>query len=301
MFGSIFKGRSLPYIEKDNTVYVPLQDGSSSSSDEGDQEGKNIFMSAPLRRSQRVWKFSVILLLVITNISTLVSLLATKHLATDVKAEKGIELDDAPKSWAHVDTLQTTYTRLNWWTEYSDKNFTETDALWDEMNTAHGFVAIDRSWAKERHWPDSMHFPTDPSKNVYLLEAYHLLHCVNVVRKVFWEAIDHEEQYSFNPPHAGHCLDMLRQYVICKADNTPLYVFGDDTAGDEQYRKCNSWESLRQYATANSACYRDTPKDADPLTFPFGDHFGYCDGGYDGVKTGERRGNWEHGAVWDGQ
>ena len=93
---------------------------------------------------------------------------------------------------------------------------------------------------------------------------------------------------------------MLRQYVICKADNTPLYVFGDDTAGDEQYRKCNSWDSLRQFATDNSACYRDTPKDADPTTFPFGDHFGYCDGGYDGVKEGERRGPWEHGAVWDG-
>lgn len=67
---------------------------------------------------------------------------------------------------------------------------------------------------------------------------------------------------------------MLRQYVMCKADNTPLYVFGDDTAGDEQYRKCNDWDALRDFATDNSACYRDTPPGVDKDTFPLGAHFG---------------------------
>lgn len=93
---------------------------------------------------------------------------------------------------------------------------------------------------------------------------------------------------------------MLRQYVICKADNTPLYLFGDDTAGDEQYRKCNSWDALRDFATDHSACYRDTPKDRDPDHFALGEHFGYCDGGHDGVREGERRGPWKHGVVFDG-
>lgn len=27
---------------------------------------------------------------------------------------------------------------------------------------------------------------------------------------------------------------------------------------------------------------------------------GYCDGGYDGVREGERRGPWKHGVVFDG-
>jgi hypothetical protein len=67
---------------------------------------------------------------------------------------------------------------------------------------------------------------------------------------------------------------MMRQYIMCKADNTPLYVFGDDTAGDEQYRKCNDWNALRDYATENSACYRDTPPGVDKDTFPLGAHFG---------------------------
>lgn len=120
-----------------------------------------------------------------------------------------------------------------------------------------------------------------------------------MIRKTFWQAV-HGEEYYFRPPHAGHCIDILRQYVICKADNTPLYVFGDDTAGDEQYRKCNNWDALRQFATENSACYRDTPAGVNKDTFALGSHFGYCDGGYDGVKDGERRGPWKHGAVFDG-
>jgi hypothetical protein len=79
---------------------------------------------------------------------------------------------------AITDGVPTQWKRFNWWTEYSEKNFTETDALWDAINPAHGFIAMDRDWAKERQWPNSMHLPSDDSKNVYLLEAYHLLHCV---------------------------------------------------------------------------------------------------------------------------
>lgn len=37
---------------------------------------------------------------------------------------------------------------------------------------------MDREWAKQRQWPDSMYLPSDHSKGVYLLEAYHQLHCL---------------------------------------------------------------------------------------------------------------------------
>jgi len=37
---------------------------------------------------------------------------------------------------------------------------------------------MDEDWAFERHWPDSMRLPSDSTKRVYLLEAYHQLHCL---------------------------------------------------------------------------------------------------------------------------
>ncbi|KAF2805007.1 uncharacterized protein BDZ99DRAFT_451564 [Mytilinidion resinicola] len=295
MFGFKFGSKRFPFMEREKTVYAALRDGASSPSDD-DLEEKNSYARPTSTMPGRLWRISVVLLLLATNLSTLIALITTKQLAAQIDSGDPVY---TPKSWARVDTLPTTFTRFNWWTVYSEKNFTETDALWDAINPAHGFIAMDREWAKSQHWPDSMHLPSDPSKNVYLLEAYHLLHCT-VIRKTFWQAIHREEPYYFNPPHAGHCIDMLRQYVMCKADNTPLYLFGDDTAGDEQYRKCNNWDVLRQFATDNSACYRDTPPDVDKNTFPLGAHFGYCDGGYDGLIEGERRGPWKHGVVFDG-
>lgn len=299
MFGAKLLSKKLPFTTRDTSVYAALRGGSeddSNSPSEKDFE-EPVFARRRANKSGSVFSWAVIILLVSTNIITITGLLAIKHLSE----ERGeTEPEYTPKSAARVQTLPTQWKRLNWWTEYSDKNFTETDALWDDILPSHGFIAMDRKWAKSQHWPDTMHLPSDDSKNVYLLEAYHLIHCVTIIRKTFWEAIHRADKYTFNPPHAGHCIDMMRQYVMCKADNTPLYLFGDDTAGDEQYRKCNDWNALKDFATDNSACYRDTPLDVDRTKFPLGAHFGYCDGGKDGLKDGERRGPWKHGVVFDG-
>ena len=73
------------------------------------------------------------------------------------------------------------------------------------------------------------------------------------------------------------------QSIQCNADNTPLYTFGDSTAGDGQLRKCKSWDALRDFATENSACYMDSVKE-----IPLRDHFGYCEDGkpYQGGRDG---------------
>lgn len=65
---------------------------------------------------------------------------------------------------------------------------------------------------------------------------------------------------------------------MCHADNLPLYTFGDNTAGDGQMHQCYSWDALRDFATQNSACYRDTEHEV-----LLGEHFGYCDNGVDGL------------------
>ena len=68
------------------------------------------------------------------------------------------------------------------------------------------------------------------------------------------------------------------QSVQCNADSTPLYTFGDKTAGDGQLHRCRDWNELRDFATQHTACYRDSVGD-----IPLGDHFGYCDEGRDGL------------------
>lgn len=57
--------------------------------------------------------------------------------------------------------------------------------------------------------------------------------------------------------HKFHCLDTLRQSVICRADDMSLYTLGDFKSGDGQLRKCRDWNVLTRWATKR---------------FPFSDH-----------------------------
>ena len=52
------------------------------------------------------------------------------------------------------------------------------DELWDGILPAHGIVAVDHQWAAETRIPASMSLPSDPSKGVYIIDAYHQIHCL---------------------------------------------------------------------------------------------------------------------------
>ena len=124
----------------------------------------------------------------------------------------------------------TTWANFWWHTSYSSKgkNKTESDDLWEQISPSHGFVAIDREWAGESQWPVSMYLPSDHSKGVYLLEAYHQLHCLvrltghsyqeyrllnfkqRILRKTFWEAVE-RRPFTYHVSHSDHCFDALRQ------------------------------------------------------------------------------------------
>lgn len=80
---------------------------------------------------------------------------------------------------AQTEQLDTTWQKFYWNTPYTaTENRTYTDELWEKILPSHGIVAIDRVWAREHNWPDSMYLPSDHSKGVYLLESYHYLHCL---------------------------------------------------------------------------------------------------------------------------
>ena len=82
--------------------------------------------------------------------------------------------------------------------------------------------------------------------------------------------------------HATHCLDAVRQYVMCNADDTPLATaLNERPTGDGQSRMCRSWSKLREWAGEHSACFRDIHSHEGRV--PFEDHFGTCKSGGDGL------------------
>lgn len=52
------------------------------------------------------------------------------------------------------------------------------EALWDNIIPAHGIVAVEHRWAAERQLPATISLPGDPSKGVYIIDAYHQMHCL---------------------------------------------------------------------------------------------------------------------------
>ncbi|BCS28722.1 uncharacterized protein APUU_70292S [Aspergillus puulaauensis] len=200
----------------------------------------------------------LILILIVTNILSYLGG-SSRHWLQKSTAEP-----DKPAYYLNEDTTSKPF---HWTTDYSSaENKSHTEELWDQIQPSHGFIAIDRTWAEHSKWPESMYLPSEKTKG-------------KILRKTFWEAVD-GEPYTHHAPgaHMNHCFDALRQYVICNADTTPLYTFGDFTAGDGQMHQCKDWSQVREYATKNTACYRDSVEH-----IPLGEHFGFCDDGGDGV------------------
>ncbi|EUC46254.1 hypothetical protein COCMIDRAFT_93339 [Bipolaris oryzae ATCC 44560] len=195
--------------------------------------------------------------------------------------------DAQPSGLARVESLPIEFIPFYWNTPWGAPNASEADRLWDNINTAHGHIAVDHEFAAENHWPPSMDIPGKPGKGLYLLQAYHQLHCLytslntlsqRIVRAAYL-TLKRQELPIFPSDHVLHCFDALRQHVMCHADNTPLYGHGHGIAGDGQLHQCRDWNALRDYATKNTACFRDgTPG------MSFEDRFGVCDDGTDGLE-----------------
>lgn len=57
--------------------------------------------------------------------------------------------------------------------------------------------------------------------------------------------------------HIMHCLDSLRQDVICQADDTPRFTGQvPSRSGIGQRRQCRDWQKLEAWAKDHTACHR---------------------------------------------
>lgn len=180
----------------------------------------------------------------------------------------------------------------SWFTDYStvrDGDEDYVDRLWDEIIPGHGVVAVDHEWAARKGFPKSMSLLSDDTKGVYVIDAYHQIHCLvsanllllrryesltfhkTIVRKTFYEVLQ-KKRLTWPIEHSMHCFDNFRQYIQCTAGDTLLHTWGKNTTGDGQQRRCRDWSALRNWASEHTACYRDSSK---PI--PLMDHLDHCD------------------------
>ena len=87
-------------------------------------------------------------------------------------------------------------------TEFSTGNISEASKLWEAIDFDSGVVALDLESMREEGIPQSQPFPWDHSKGLYIVNAYHSIHCLVSV---------------------GPECCKIRILIVVKANNTSFY------------------------------------------------------------------------------
>ena len=191
---------------------------------------------------------------------------------------------------------------------YTSSNHTLQDATWNspELLPDTGMVALNDAWSQSKGLPPAQRFPWDHSKGLYLLNGFHNMHCLvsqttpqkpksshrqtlinlpkHILRRYALETFANTEPTS-HPDHIIHCLNVLREEVMCNADDTPRYTgrlnaeanAKQPASGIGQVKMCRDWEQLRRWAVDHSACYRAIH--AGEEGFPPIERYKFCPGG----------------------
>ncbi|KIJ63431.1 hypothetical protein HYDPIDRAFT_92696 [Hydnomerulius pinastri MD-312] len=115
------------------------------------------------------------------------------------------------------------------------------DAAWEALYT-HGIMQLPRSEA-DRLPNKTAPIPGDEDNYIFTLDVFHQLHCLNNVRQALHPEYYDEAYYVskglHNPmklhveghegfDHMGHCIDSLRESIMCSADITPIVWAWDE-------------------------------------------------------------------------
>lgn len=99
------------------------------------------------------------------------------------------------------------------------------------------------------HLPVSLPSPHNPSTHkVYGVSMFHQLHCLNFLRFAYYpEAIEDMAPWDI-AAHRDHCLDFIRQAIMCNGDSTfePLTAVGINGMG--AIHQCRNFERIFSWA-----------------------------------------------------
>ncbi|KAG8156765.1 hypothetical protein KVR01_013370 [Diaporthe batatas] len=173
--------------------------------------------------------------------------------------------------------------QFKWNSEYSDVNNPQLDELWQfDGMFDYGMIALtDTEIDSMSLLPSEQSFPWDPeNKSLYHLNGHHGLHCLRLIyTSISSYRASTPQKTPF--PHILHCLDNLRQDIICAADDSPRYLTNNGShSGESQVRFCRDFGKLNDWARERDACFRQQHDLADVME-PI-EKFTYC-------KTEENR------------
>lgn len=167
-------------------------------------------------------------------------------------------LEESGRSlYSHLkfDTLIPYQSNTKYWNPQINQSVS--DQAWDEINTNPVAVALSNDYVKEHGLTESTRFPWDTERSVYYVKGLHDLHCLKLLRRAI-VANQRNQKQLISYDHLFHCLDGLRQDIMCVADDTPMPAAKTHHIGDGQIRLCRDWNKLLAWSIQpeQNACHK---------------------------------------------
>ncbi|KAJ0163937.1 hypothetical protein CTA2_2087 [Colletotrichum tanaceti] len=163
-------------------------------------------------------------------------------------------------------------------TEYEGRPTDKSDQAWADLVQL-GSTSITEA--------EKARLPFDTTPNVmkqgeYVigLQVFHQLHCLMSLREQVWHPTafkwDKGEERSWWELHLDHCVEALRESIVCQADTTPLrYMWNEQESLymltlPQQY-KCKNWDDVWAWASSRNTtgdCPRNKIESDEPMTCP---------------------------------
>jgi len=140
------------------------------------------------------------------------------------------------------------------------------DRLWEDQSSASGVVALRHVQARHWHLPQSQSFDRDPEYGLYVVAGMHSMNCLQKLRRSVVQSYHGGEVHLEEYADLLQCADVLRQEIMCHADDTPMYLSTSQSRtiiGEGQTRMCRNWARLEEWYEANSECVDDLDQTAD--------------------------------------
>jgi hypothetical protein len=120
------------------------------------------------------------------------------------------------------------------------------------FDSNNGLIAVPNSYAS-KYGSRSSNLPAADGQTVLQVDVFHQLHCLERIRG---EIISAKYLYQLNPnrtadnpftKHTFHCIDYLRQALICQSDMTLVSTDNDLEFDHAPPRQCRDFDAVRQW------------------------------------------------------
>ncbi|KAJ3759347.1 hypothetical protein EV360DRAFT_69580 [Lentinula raphanica] len=126
----------------------------------------------------------------------------------------------------------------------------ELDELWKDL-FRYSVNQIPKSQARFLQ-PKTVPIPGDTSNYIVGLDMFHQIHCLYSIHKV----LNPDYYPKIWEDHSSHCIELLREAIMCSGSITPLVWQWNDTLGEAEMRwdvvhTCRSFDLVHKWAKDN--------------------------------------------------